>query len=81
MSISPASRFVSKPQVATAQSSDSIEELAAVPDDRNAEVLQGPLPSGLAERLIYLVFAERCLIFSKAETPQPNGDIHGASPT
>ena len=59
-----------------AQSSDGIEELTAVSNNRDADVFQVLRRKIRQDRFVYLVLAERCLILSKAQAPQPDHNVH-----
>jgi hypothetical protein len=64
----------------TTQQSNGVEEFAAVPECRYAKLLQVLRRQTLQDRFVNLVFAERSLILSKAEAPQPDHDIHDDAP-
>jgi len=59
-----------------AQSGDSIEELEAMPNCRDAEFLESLVRQAWQNRLVYLVLSERGLVLFEAKTPQPTPDIH-----
>src|SRR5580704_1725915 len=60
----------------SAQSSDSIEQLAAVPQRGNAKLLQVLSRQARKNRFVNLILAECSLVLSKAKAPQPNHDVH-----
>ncbi len=59
-----------------AESGNSVEQLAAVPECRNAKLLQVLSRQARKNRFVNLVIAERGLILSKAKSPQPDDDVH-----
>ena len=59
-----------------AQSSDGIEQLHAVPECRDAKLLQVLVRQARKNRLVYLVLAECRLVLSEAQAPQPDHDVH-----
>ena len=59
-----------------AQSSDGIQQLATVPERRDAKLLQVFRCQAWKNRLVYLVLAERSLVLSEAKAPQPDHDVH-----
>ena len=58
------------------QSSNGIEDFAAVPDNRDAEVFQVLTREVRQNRLVYLVLAEDRLVFPEAQAPQPDHNVH-----
>ena len=62
-----------------AQRSDGIEELAAVSNNGDAEVLEVLRRQIGQNRLVYLILAECRLILPEAQAPQPNHDVHGSA--
>ena len=58
------------------QRGDGVEELAAMPDDADAKILQVFRRQARQDRLVNLVLAERSLILSEAKAPQPDHDVH-----
>ena len=60
----------------TAQCGNSIEELPAVPQRRDAKLLQVISPQVRQDRLVDVVLAEHSLVLSEAQAPQPNHDVH-----
>ena len=52
----------------------------AVPERRYAKVLQVLRRQVGQDRLVYLVFAEYRLVLPKAQTPQPDHDVHNQRP-
>ena len=65
-------------RVAT-QSSDSIEQLAAVPERGDAKLLQVLRRQARKNRLVYLILAECRLILPEAQAPQPDHNVHDMS--
>jgi hypothetical protein len=63
-------------RIPRAESCDRIEHLSAVPDGRDAEVLQVLCGQAWEDRTVDLVLAECSLILCKAQAPQPARDIH-----
>jgi hypothetical protein len=64
-----------------AQGSDSIEELPAMPQRGNAELLQVLSRQAGKNRFVDLILAEDSLVFPKAKAPQPNHDVHYGAPS
>jgi hypothetical protein len=60
------------------QSSDCIEELAAVPQCGDAKLLEILRRQVRQDCLVYLILAECRLILSEAKAPQPDHDVHTA---
>ena len=51
-----------------------------MPDDADAQILQVLRRQARKDRFVNLVLAERSLILSKAEAPQPNHNVHDDAP-
>ena len=64
----------------SAQGGDGVEQLAAVPDDPYAKILQVLRCQVRQDRVIDRVFAECSLILSEAKAPQPISEVHGGAP-
>src|SRR5215471_18878173 len=47
-----------------------------MPNNTDAQVLQVFRRQARKNRLVYLVFAERCLVLPEAQAPQPDHDVH-----
>ena len=76
-------RYVSRRRLAArigAQSSNSIEELAAVPQRRDAKLFQVLSREVREDRLVNVVLAEQRLILSEAKAPQPDHNVHDGAP-
>ena len=58
------------------QSSDGIEQLHAVPERRDAKLLQVLCRQARKNRLVYLILAEGRLILPEAKAPQPDHNVH-----
>ena len=65
----------------SAQGSDSVEQLTAVPDNADAEVLQVLRRQARQDRLVNLVLAEYSLILFEAKAPQPTTEVHDSART
>src|SRR4030095_14687226 len=65
----------------SAQGGDGIEQLAAVPDNIYAKILQVLRCQVRQERVIDAVLAECSLILSEAKAPQPISEVHGGALT
>jgi hypothetical protein len=52
-----------------------------MPNCRDAKLLQGLVRQTRKNRLVYLIFAECCLIFAEAQAPQLDHDVHDGAPT
>src|SRR5262245_37012312 len=70
-------RFIT--DVAT-QRSNSIEQLHAVAERRDAKLFQVLCREARKNCFVNLVFAERSLILSKAKAAQPTPEVHNGSP-
>ena len=66
---------------ARAQSSDGVEQLAAMPDDDDTQVLQVLRRQARQDRLVDCVLAECCLILFEAKAPQPTSKVHDGALT
>ena len=64
----------------SAQGGDGVEQLAAVPDNSYAKVLQVLRCQVRQDRVIDGVLAECSLILSEAKAPQPTSEVHGGAP-
>ena len=62
-------------RVAT-QSSDSIQQLHAVPNRGDAKLLQGLVRQARKNRLVYLILPERRLVLAETQAPQPDHNVH-----
>src|SRR5262249_60194999 len=62
-----------------AQRDDGVEQLTAVPNDDDANVLQVLCRQVRQDRGVDGVFAERCLILLEAKHPEPPSYIHGGA--
>jgi hypothetical protein len=62
-------------RVAT-QSSDSIEQFAAMPKRRDAKLLQVLGRQVGEDRLVYVILAEDRLVLPEAQAPQPDHNVH-----
>src|SRR5437660_8860311 len=60
----------------SAQGGDGVEQLAAVPDNTYAKILQVLRCQVRQDRVIDRVLAECGLILSEAKAPQPTPDVH-----
>src|SRR5215472_3256648 len=54
----------------------SVQKLAPVPERRDAKLLEVLRRQTGQDRLVYLVFAEYCLVLPEAQAPQPDHDVH-----
>ena len=63
------------------QRSDGIEELAAVSNIGDAEVLEVLRRQIGQNCLVYLILAECRLILPEAQAPQPDHNVHDGAPT
>jgi hypothetical protein len=61
----------------SAQRGDSVEQLSAVPERRDAKFLQVLSRQARKNRLVDLVLAECRLIPFEAKAPQPTPDVRG----
>ena len=64
------------PARVSAQGGDGVEQLAAVPDNTYAKILQVLRCQVRQDRVIDRVLAECGLILSEAKAPQPTPDVH-----
>jgi hypothetical protein len=62
------------------QSSNGIEDFAAVPDNRDAEVREVLRRQVWQDRLVYIILAEFRLVPPEAQAPQPDHDVHYVQP-
>jgi hypothetical protein len=60
----------------SAQRCNGVKQLQPMPDCRDAKLLQGLVRQTRKDRLVYLILAERRLILSEAQAPQPDHDVH-----
>jgi hypothetical protein len=58
------------------QSSDGIEELHTVTKRGDTKLLQVLVRQARENRLVYVILAEDYLVLGKAETPQPDHNVH-----
>jgi hypothetical protein len=63
----------------SAQSRDRVEQLAAVPNDADAQVLQVFSRQAQQNRVVDLVLAECCLIPFEVKAPQPTSEVHDSA--
>ena len=61
-----------------AQSGDSVEQLAAMPECRDAKLLQVLSRQVRQDRFVNLVLAEGPLVSFEAKAPQPGSEVHNA---
>ena len=64
----------------TAQRGNGVEEFAAVPEGRDAKLLQVLRRQVRQDRFVNLVLAEDLLVLSEAKAPQPNHNVHNDAP-
>jgi hypothetical protein len=60
----------------SAQGSDGVKKLSAMPDQNDAQILQVVCRQGRQDCLVYLIFAECRLVPFEAKAPQPTPDVH-----
>ena len=60
----------------SAQGSDGVKKLSAMPDKTDAQILQVVCRQGRQDRLVDLIFAECRLVPFEAKAPQPTPDVH-----
>ena len=59
-----------------AQHRDGVEQLAAMPDDRDAQIVDVLRRQARQDRFVDRVVAERSLVLVEAEASQPTPDVH-----